>query len=408
MRQYDKITPEGTRDYLFDECDVRRDISKKVSGIFENHGYNQVSTPGLEFYDVFSSNSRSYPQESMYKLVDQNGRLLVLRPDCTTPIARMVTTKLKNSKPPFRLYYDQNVYRMTRSLSGRSDEIKQIGAELIGSNHDAGDLEVISMAQEALELLGIKDYRLEIGHIGFFNAMISKLETSKEVKDEIRECIITKNYPALNDLLLNLPKTDAVKALEQLPRLFGGVEVFDQAKTVFADQVSQDILDYLRKIYLKLCRMGLKENLIVDLGLVNENIYYTGVVFRAYMIGSGEAVLSGGRYDKLFEDFGMELDATGFGMDVNILAKVLLESGRYETVKPAEVLIIFEEDYAPEAVVYARQLSIQGVKSELAFGIDIQEAVQLAQQKGIRNIRRVSKEIVEISVDREGELKWDL
>lgn len=396
MKQYDKITPEGTRDLLFEECDVRNFISQRVSGVFRGHGYHKVSTPGIEFYDVFSSNSRSYPQESMYKLMDNHGRILVLRPDCTTPIARLVTTKLQKLRPPFRLYYDQNVYRVTRSLSGGSDEIEQIGAELIGSRSDVGDLEIISMATEALDAVGISDYRLELGHIGFFKALVSKLPVSAETKEEIRVFINTKNYPALSDLLQELPKSDAVEALKQLPRLFGGVEVFEMAKKLFRDEKAKETLDYLKAVYLNLCKIGLENKLIVDLGLVNENIYYTGVIFRAYVSGSGEAVLSGGRYDKLLEDFGENLDATGFALDVDTVAKNLYNANQYPKTKAPEVLVMFQEPYGVEAVIHTRNLTKIGVKSELCFLKDPQEAKAYAREKGIGRIDIVADTLTTI------------
>lgn len=398
MKQYDKITPEGTRDLLFEECDVRSFISERVSEVLKGHGYRKVSTPGMEFYDVFSSNSRSYPQESMYKLVDHHGRLLVMRPDCTTPIARLVTTKLQGFQPPFRLFYDQNVYRVTRSLSGGSDEIEQIGAELIGSNSKVGDLEIIAMATEALDTVGIRDYRLEIGHIGFFETLLSKLPVSDEVKEEIRVLITTKNYPALSDVLGALPKSDAAEALKKLPRLFGGVEVFEMAESLLDDPKIKKVLEYLKDVYLQLCKLGLREKLIVDLGLVNENIYYTGVIFRAYVAGSGEAVLSGGRYDKLFEDFGEKLDATGFGLDVDNLAKALFSGNQYPKTKAPDVLVLFEEGFGMEAVIHSRSLMRIGMKSELGFQKEVEEAKDYARKNGIGRIDIVSDEVK--SIDR--------
>ncbi len=393
MRQYDKMTPEGTRDLLFEECDVRDFVSRRVAEVFKGHGYGKVSTPGIEFYDVFSSNSGSYPQESMYKLMDNHGRILVLRPDCTTPIARLVSTKLKQQRPPFRLYYDQNVYRVTRSLSGGSNEIEQIGAELVGSRSRMGDLEIISMATEALDAVGIAQYRLEIGHIGFLNALVARLDVPAQTREEIRRLINEKNYPALAVLLDELPKGEAVEALKQLPRLFGGVEVFETARRLFRDEKAISILDYLKQVYLNLCQMGLESKLMVDLGLVNENIYYTGVIFRGYVEGSGEAALSGGRYDKLYEDYGEELDATGFALDVDILAKTLLAANQYPKPKAAEVLVMYEAPYAVEAVIHTRSLMKVGIKSELGFFTDVEKARAYAREKGIPRIDLVSDQV---------------
>ena len=393
MKQYDKITPEGTKDLLFGECEVKKQVLSKISSIFESHGYESVMTPGIEFYDVFSANSRSYPQESMYKLVDLHGRLLVLRPDSTTPIARLVTTRLKGYTPPFRLYYNQNVYRLNKSLTGQSDEITQIGAELIGSCAKTGDLEIISMAIEALEAIGISDYRLEIGHIGFLNALIAGLPVTEEQKEEIRVLVNSKNYPALNDLLATLSLGSAINALQQLPRLFGGEEVFEAAGKLFDDTGTIETLNYLKMVYRQLRRLGLGDKLIMDLGLVNENVYYTGVIFRAYIEGSGQAVLSGGRYDKLFEDFGESYDATGFAIDADVLSKSLFSSGNHPKGKAPDILVTFPADREMDAVLYGKKLIQKGLKVELGFFEGEEDAIHYAKSKGILAIHKVSDSV---------------
>ena len=134
MKNYDLITPEGTKDLLFDECTARRNVEDKIHKIFKSCGYAEIVTSGLEFFDVFNLNSRYFPQESLYKLVDSKGRLIVLRPDSTVPIARVVATRLKEASLPLRLYYNQCVYNMTPLLTGKSDQIVQTGIELIGSS----------------------------------------------------------------------------------------------------------------------------------------------------------------------------------------------------------------------------------------------------------------------------------
>ena len=133
MKRYDLITPEGTNDLLFEDCAIRRGVEQRIAGIFKSKGYCEVVTPGIEFFDVFNLNSRYFPQESMYKLVDNKGRLLVVRPDSTMPIARVAATRLREVPLPLRMFYSQNVYRNKPVMRGRSDEIKQMGIELIGS-----------------------------------------------------------------------------------------------------------------------------------------------------------------------------------------------------------------------------------------------------------------------------------
>ena len=201
MRNYDLITPEGTKDLLFGECIVRRDIEKSLFELFRSRGYSEMITPGLEFFDVFNLNSSYFPQENLYKLTDSKGRLLVMRPDSTMPIARVVATRLRDAMLPLKLCYNQTVYRTEPALKGRSDEIFQAGIELIGSDLKIADLEVISTAVESLRSFGM-EFSLEIGNIGIFKELVDRLEVSDHVKEKIRQNIEGKNFPALNDLLL--------------------------------------------------------------------------------------------------------------------------------------------------------------------------------------------------------------
>ena len=153
--------------------------------------------------------------------MDQKGRLLVLCPDGTIPIARLAATRLMNMELPLRLYYSHNVYRMANDLRGHSSEIYQCGVELIGSGSVRSDLEMIEMAASSLEAISAGGYRLEICHIGYFKALIDSLGTDEDTKEEIRHHIEQKNFASLNDVLEQFPDNKAANALRYLPRLFG-------------------------------------------------------------------------------------------------------------------------------------------------------------------------------------------
>ncbi len=150
MKKYDLLTPEGTRDLLFDECAARRTVEDKLQQLFKSYGYSEVITPGLEFYDVFMLKSRYFAQESMYKLSDGKGRLMVIRPDSTMPIARLSATRLKDEVFPLKLFYNQNIFRINPKDSGRDDEITQSGVEIIGGDSKKADMEILNLATEDL------------------------------------------------------------------------------------------------------------------------------------------------------------------------------------------------------------------------------------------------------------------
>ncbi len=325
MKRYSKLTPEGSRDLLFEECDDRRRVEAALSDIFKEHSYRKVMTPTVEYFDVFKSDNLGIEPEEMYKLSDNQGRTTVLRPDNTAPIARLVATRLSEQDFPVRLYYNQNVYVRNKQLAGRTDEIEQSGIELIGDGSIDADIEVISMAYEALKRNDVKSFKIELGHAGFFNAILDKMNVSATEKADICNYIEGKNYSALGDFLDAMGDSVEARVIKKLPRLFGGIDVIDKAKSLYSDAKANKALDYLKSVYEKLCDMGLDGNILIDLGLVNRSNYYTGVIFRGYAEGSGVTILSGGRYDNLIGEFGLDAPAVGFGVDVTALCDVMRE-----------------------------------------------------------------------------------
>jgi ATP phosphoribosyltransferase regulatory subunit len=285
MKKYNKITPEGTRDLLFEECEALRSITSTLRETFEKKQYREVITPGVEFYDVFSSNSRYFPQDSMYKLIDNRGRLLAMRPDSTIPIARLVTTKLKGHQLPLRLYYEQRIYRQQPELRGRRSETLQMGIELIGSSTFESDIEVLAMGIEALASCSDDNFRIELGHIGVFNVLMENLEATEEEKETIHALISSKNYAGLADVLEKFPESQTVYILKELPRLFGGKEAFEAARNLFEgyDSRLMHMLSYLEQIFQGLLKLDLMNNLMVDFGLVHQAEYYSSLIFRGYI-----------------------------------------------------------------------------------------------------------------------------
>lgn len=324
MKRYAKVTPEGSRDLLFEECDDRRKVETILSDLYEESNYRKVITPTLEFFDVFRSGDVGLDADEMYKLTDNQGRTTVLRPDNTMPIARMVATRLSEDAFPVRLYYSQNVFVRNKELAGRTDEIAQSGIEFIGDGTMDADLEVITMACEAMKRV-VPSFKIELGHAGYFGAVMNKLNVKPSVKTEICHLIENKNFAALGDLLDELDECRETEVLRRLPRLFGGEEVLDEARSLYSDTQSDASLDYLKELYEKLCSEGLSDYILIDLGIVNRSNYYTGVIFRGYAQGSGVILLSGGRYDRLLGEFGTDKPAIGFAVDVTALCDVLSE-----------------------------------------------------------------------------------
>ena len=386
MKKYDLITPEGTRDMIFGECAALRSVGNTLRRIFMGHGYSEVITPGLEFFDVFNSKSRHYSQEELYKLTDGKGRLVVMRPDSTLPIARLVGIRLSGSPLPLKLFYNQTIYRANPKESGRDDEFFQSGIEIIGGETMRADMEALSIAAEVMESFEEEYYRFEIGDSGFFTLLSAKLGLSERENDELREYMLGKNYPALDEMLGKFGDNKYAEAVGRLARLFGGKEVLSEAEKVLPEE-AKPILDRLGGVYDNMCELGMGGKVTVDLGMVSKSQdYYTGIVFKGYVQGYGMPVLSGGRYDKVLADFGADIPATGFAVNENAVANALLRrSGGM--LKPAPDVMIFSDGSSiTKAIKHCRELINNGIIVEYADLAEVDEARELAKKRGIKRL----------------------
>lgn len=395
MKRYDLLTPEGTRDLLFDECVALRMVESKLMNLFLCHGYTEVVTPGLEFFDVFSLKSRYFSQESMYKLTDSKGRLMVLRPDSTMPIARLVGTRLREETFPLKLCYNQTIYRANPKNSGRDDEFSQCGIEIIGGDIAHTDMEALTIAIEVMQSLEADDYRFEIGDSAFFNLISSKLELTEDELSEIRILVQNKNYPELKAMLSKYGDCPYAASLAELPSLFGGSEVFERAESILPDNDTKQVLSKLKNIYNNLCALGIKDKITVDLGLVSKNEnYYTGIVFMGYVEGYGMPVLTGGRYDNLIRDFGVDISATGFAINLNAAAEAFLNNAFEPLIKQPDVLVYADEENIVNAVQYCRKLISLGMVADFADFSTVEEARKYAKAKGIARLDYVNADYI--------------
>ncbi len=385
MKKYIMQTPEGTKDFLFAECSAMDDICGKVENVFVERGYKKVITPGIEFYDVFSVPCSGISQEEMFKLADNKGRLLVVRPDSTLPIARMVSTRLKNSVLPVKLYYKQAVYRNNPTLTGRRNENMQMGVELLGVQGIRADLEILTTAVDSVSAVA-DDFRIELGHAGVFDALSDALEIDEAYKEKIRISIESKNYSALNNLLDNLEQSKEVLAVRSLPSLFGGEEVFEKAMAICAGTKAEQALEYLHKIYSSMHPLELGDKLIIDLGLVQRNDYYTGIVFSGYINGIGDAVVSGGRYDDLLCEFGKPMGAAGFAMDTDAVTIKRLSDAEVSYSDNPEILVFAADGAEIEAINYVSKLNSEGVKAQFSVLPTIEDTKDFAKQRGIPQV----------------------
>lgn len=367
-------TPEGTRDQLFSECSTARQVSSRAVEAFRRHGYSEVTTPNVEYYDAITAAGHPLSQESMLKIVDRTGKILVMRPDNTVAIGRVAATKLQTLPLPLRLYYDQAVFRSDELNTGARSEMEQCGVELLGASGIRADLEVIALAIHVMEVCGLKDYHVEIGHAGYFSSLLNKLPLSDEEKETLRDLVEKRDFVAYKAMLERFAETEDGKALLALPRLFGGPEVLQQARLVCGDPGALEAVEYLDALYQVLLAAGLADKVQFDLGLFQSIEYYTGMIFRGYGQGAGSSVLSGGRYDKLIGHFGKDMPATGFSLDVGAVTDCL-EKKEHEKPK---TLICYEINSLGRAMELLRSLP------EQTAALSCSQTVEDARNEGKR------------------------
>lgn len=373
-------TPEGTRDRLFGECRERRRVQKALLGLFQRRGFQEVSTPEVEFYDLFLRSGNPMPQEQLLKIIDRGGRIMVMRPDCTTPIARVHAAKLKTLAAPHRLFYDQTVFRSGQEHRGGRSEIAQCGVELLGAQGLRADVEVLALAADSLRAVGLREFQIEVGHVGFFHDLTQALALPQEETETIRGLIEGKNFAALADLLAPYVHTAPGRALDRLPYLFGGAEVLDEAERLFPDSGA---ISYLRQLYAALVAAGYGGEVRFDLGLVHQIDYYTGVVFRGYAMGAADTVLSGGRYDGLLAAFGSDAPATGFAVDIDAVA------GCLPPVEPSRPALLIH--YDPPCLAQAlAALDAAAGAARLSPCETLEESRALARELGVQTLLTVT------------------
>ena len=395
-----KKTPEGLKDMLYEECTAKAEIERVITDLFTMRGYSRAITPTVEYYDLFDDDMLGIPQEQMYKLTSVSGRIMALRPDMTIPIARLVSTRLKDVPAPIRLYYTENIFKVNMNGSGHENEITQSGIELIGAKGLAADLEVLDMAVKVFEKCGISDYAIELGHAGFFGSLVRGLGVDDEKKEEIRRSIESKNYAELSLILSGIDDSPSAKVLKLLPSLYGGAEILDEAeKLCSGNDEAMEYLDYLRELYSKLSEISPDANINLDLGMVHRNNYYTGVVFRGYINGYGNTVISGGRYDGLMEKFGRPMPATGFAVDNNALISTLIASKGDKLMSKIDAVIYAERGYEAQAVMLAGNLADNGCISRICSSGGEEGAVSYAKELGAEKVYIVSNNIKTVDIE---------
>jgi len=317
--------PRGVSDLLPEAAAKIGSIEDRLLRVFELWGFRRIITPQLEYEDVLATGMGDELKGKTYRFDDrQSGRLLALPPDVTPQIARIAATRMAALPLPHRISYSERVLRQTEIQAGRSREIFQTGVELIGLDSPEADAEMIVMAIEAMQGLGLDDFTIDLGQVEFCQGVFQASGLSDEPLQQMREAVSRKDSSAVASLLkVHQVSPESAGELNSLPRLFGGREVLKAAQKLVTNPRSLAALENMRQVLEILDIHGVADFLSIDLGETRGLDYHSGITFEGFVAGFGEPVCSGGRYDNLIGRYGFDAPATGFTFNLlNLLQTV--------------------------------------------------------------------------------------
>ncbi len=359
-------TPDGVRDTYGTECEKKRNLLAKLHHVLKLYSYHDIETPTFEFFDIFNRDKGSVPSNEMYKFFDRDNNTLVLRPDITPSIARCVAKYYADEDFPVRLCYTGNTYINTLKLQGKLKETTQIGAELINDDSTAADAEIISTVIDCFKEIGIKDFQIEIGSMDYFVGLVKESGISEETAVRIKEYINIKNFFGLSEYLKELNVPDNIKeAFLAFDSLFGGEEMIDRAISYVANDMSVQACERLRRIYKALSYYGYETNIGFDLSMLDGYNYYTGIIFRGYTYGTGNAIVTGGRYNNLLKQFGKDAPSIGFAFKVDELMNAMNRQDIEIPVERTDSIVLYEIENQEAAIAFAMKKRADGRSVEL-------------------------------------------
>ncbi|WP_273124565.1 ATP phosphoribosyltransferase regulatory subunit [Bacillus weihaiensis] len=372
--------PLGMVDTLPDLYELKKQTRQSMTNTIETWGFQFIETPTLEYYETVGLQSAILDQQ-LFKLLDQQGHTLVLRPDMTAPIARVAASKLYNSSYPIRLAYSANVFRAQQREGGRPAEFEQVGVELIGDGTTSADAETIALMIQTLKEAGLENFKIAIGHIEFGNALFKEVVGNQERADVLRRFLYEKNYVGYREHVKSLPLSSIDKErLLQLLNLRGGIEKVETARELVSSQQAIDSLNEITTLWSTLEAFGVTNYLKLDLNIVSHMSYYTGILYEVYADNVGFVIGNGGRYDHLFEKFNRAAPATGFGLHIDRIIEALnrtsdvkMECVIYSQERMLEAIAFTKERRAANKRVVMQEIS--GIKDVDAYTKQFEEVV---------------------------------
>ena len=386
-------TPRGMDDLLPREVALKRRIEDVIREVFKLYGYLEVETPTVEYYELFALKSGEEIRERMFDFIDKGGRRVVLRPEVTASIARLVASKLKAAAPPLRLGYIADCYRYDEPQWGRRRRFWQGGFELIGSKDPLADAEILEVSYEVFNRIGLRDQYFKVGHIGILREILRSYHVDEGVQDRILTLLDRKMVVEAFDLMKeNGVDEDGIQVIRELMKLEG-----TDLRRILADasnllspwkEACKDLEDLCEIIDLAR-EGGVESRIVVSLGLARGLEYYTGFIFEQSVPDIRIALNGGGRYDNLIELFGGKpTPAVGCAIGITRIMQYILEKKAEETPTPSrpKILLASVGDVSKKYV-----MRVARILRDMGFGIEVEvlsrklpSAIEYALKSGMK------------------------
>ena len=364
----------GFSDWLPGAAARRRDLVDAFVATFESWGYSLIATPLVEPLDTIAAGVGERGESRLFRFMDADGTMLALVGERTVSVARVVATQLQRAPLPLRLCYAGPVLRHRALLNGRRREALQAGCELVGGAGVAADAECIALAAEALVRGGVHGVQIDVGHADFIPAVLDSAGLDSGSRRAVLDALQRRDLVAVEAALETTEVGEAERRLLlAFPTLRGGRDLLDTAALDLPHARPRAVLDQLARLWELLEGHGVTGVVHLDLGAVRDWDYYTGPTFEVFSIDSGFPLATGGRYDGLFANFGMDLPATGFVLHVDRCLDAL--ERRSASPPPEPQRIAWRQGARPVALQVAAMLRRRGIAAVCDLEpIDTEEA----------------------------------
>lgn len=370
-----KNLPSGTRDEFGTEAEVKETIQNKLFKTFRQRGFRKLTTPVLEYSDVFQPLSAENYRP--YQLLDEQGEPLVLRPDLTLPVARVMSTT--GIELPVKWYYGGDVFRVKKQLSGSYNQLTQAGIEIVGYKGLKADWECLEVALAGCQDMAIENVTIELSHAKFVDTLIEQLALPEPTKESLKQALFDKDLSKYNQLSEPFERTPYSRFISEWPWLFGDFDkVMAVAATLPEIKPLQPIIANLTATSVFIHQLFPKVNVTLDLSIPSPQSYYTGMAFRGFTDKSAGYLFSGGRYDDLLTNFqNVKTSAVGVAFDVD----ALVERTNFPDDTPTALIFFNADQWAQAEATLAKVPD-----STLCLTDDFEAAQQLAASTNSRLI----------------------